>query len=113
MLFKVANELLDKKQEQILPIHADAKELAGEFNKYYIAKIKKIRQSIPTNTIVPECCKRKFEGTLLTNFSPTNESEINSILKKSGLKTSAEDPIPSKDLKVTTGNINQNVESID
>ena len=76
MLFKVANELLDKKQEQILPIHADAKELAGEFNKYYIAKVKKIRQSISTNTIVPECCKRKFEGTLLTNFTPTNEKSF-------------------------------------
>ena len=73
--------------------------IADEFNKFYIAKIKKIRQSIPTNTIVPECCKRKFEGTLLTNFSPTNESEINSILKKSGLKTSAEDPVPSKVLR--------------
>ena len=99
MLFKVTNELLDKKQEQILPIHADAKVLANVFNKYYIDKIKKIRQSILTNTIVPECCKRKFEGTLLTKFRPTNESEINSILKKSGLKTSAEDPISSKVLK--------------
>ena len=99
MLFKVANELLDKKQEQILPIHADAKELADEFNNYYIDKIKKIRQSIPTDSIVPECCKRKFEGALLTDFSPTNENEINDVLKKSGLKTSAEDPIPSKVLK--------------
>ena len=99
MLFKVANELLDKKQEQVLPIHSDAKELADEFNKYYIDKIKKIRESIPTNAIVPECCKRKFEGALLADFSPTNESEINDMLKKSGLKTSAEDPIPSKLLK--------------
>ena len=65
MLFKVANELLGKKQEQILPIHADAKELAYEFNNFYIDKIKKIRQSMQTDSIVSECCKRKFEGTLL------------------------------------------------
>ena len=63
MLFKVANELLGKKQEQILPIHADAKELADEFNNYYINKIKKIRPLIPTDSIAAECCKRKFEGS--------------------------------------------------
>ena len=60
---------------------------ADEFNKYYIDKIKKIGQSILTNATVPECCKLKFERTLSTNFRPTNENEINSTLKKSGLKT--------------------------
>ena len=34
-LFKVANELLDKNDEKVLPTYTDPKVLANEFNKYY------------------------------------------------------------------------------
>ena len=33
-LFKIANELLDKNKERILPSYTDAKQLADDFNKY-------------------------------------------------------------------------------
>ena len=36
MLFKIANELLDKKKRRILPEHDDSVKLANEFNKYYV-----------------------------------------------------------------------------
>ena len=35
-LFKVANELLDKNSKKILPSHDDSKQLANEFNRYYV-----------------------------------------------------------------------------
>ena len=65
-LFKIVNELLDKKnRENILLSHTDPKQLADDFNSYYIQKVMKILQSI-------------------------NEY---------GVKTSMEDPIPSKVLQ--------------
>ena len=35
-LFKVANELLDKTKEKILPSYSDPKQLANEFNEYFV-----------------------------------------------------------------------------
>ena len=49
-LFKIANDLLDKKKVRILPEHEDPVKLANEFNKYYIEKIEKIRKGIPTTS---------------------------------------------------------------
>ena len=68
---------LIKKQEQVLPINSDATELADEFNKYYIDKIKKIRESIPTKAIPPECCKRKSKGALMmADFLQSNKMKV-------------------------------------
>ena len=41
-LFKIANEVLDKNTERVLPSHSDSKILADEFNEYYIDKVNKI-----------------------------------------------------------------------
>ena len=46
-LFKVANTLLDKNAQPVLPCHTDSQKLANEFNDYYIDKVKQIRNSIP------------------------------------------------------------------
>ena len=50
-LLKIANELLDKTKEKVLPSYTDPKNLANEFNNYYVNKVKKIRESIPA---IPE-----------------------------------------------------------
>ena len=41
-LFKVVNQVLDKKADRVLPAHEDPKALANEFNHYYIDKIEKL-----------------------------------------------------------------------
>ena len=93
-LFKLANKLLDKKNEKILPTHNDPQQLANDFNSYFIEKVKNIRESIPnverTNT------GRLFTGEKLTVFKPTTEEEIKQIISENGVKTCMEDPLPSK-----------------
>ena len=94
-LFKVANELLDKNNESVLPAHTDSKVLANDFNAFYVDKVLKIRQSIPT--VEPDSrFARPFQGTMLMQFKPTTVEELDKIVKEYGIKTSVEDPIPAK-----------------
>ena len=94
-LFKVANELLDKNNERVLPAHTDSKVLANDFNAFYVDKVLKICQSIPT--VEPDSrFARPFQGTMLMQFKPTTVEELDKIVKEYGIKTSVEDPIPAK-----------------
>ena len=99
-LFKVANTLLDKNKVKILPTYSDPKELANEFNNYFIEKVKKIRKSIPKPT---EVCtySRPFKGVKMNAFSVVSEEEVKKLIQKSGIKTCAEDPIPGKLMQLT------------
>ena len=91
----VANEFLDRNHERVLPAYTDSKALANEFNAYYVDKVKKIRQSIPS---VDSDIRfsRPFQGTMLMQFEPTSAEELDKIVKEYGIKTSVEDPIPAK-----------------
>ena len=97
-LFEVVTNLLDKKENRILPEHNDPKELANDFNHYYVTKVEDLRKSIPVETdeIVQ---MERFTGEKLSQFDLTNDEEIKDILKESGIKTSPEDPIPAKIIK--------------
>ena len=95
-LFKIANELLDKSSQRVLPAHSDPKQLANEFNNYYIDKVKKIRETIPEVTSSHIHYSRPFTGNRMDVFREATESEVEKIMKENGIKTSAEDPIPSK-----------------
>ena len=99
-LFNVVKNMLDRKETRTLPEHTDEKELANEFNAYYIKKVEDLRQTIPTNNEEVEIEKDIFNGTTLDQFTPTTEEELREILKDSGIKTSCEDPIPAKILKL-------------
>ena len=95
-LFKVANELLDKNDEKVLPAYTDSKKLANEFNTYYVEKVNKIRESIP-KVDAESYYSRPFSGTeRLCHFRPTTDAEVKKVIKESGIKTSVEDPIPAK-----------------
>ena len=48
-LFKVANEILDKTKEQVLPPFTDPINLANQFTKFYVDKVVKICESIPVH----------------------------------------------------------------
>lgn len=99
-LFKVANELLDKNEERVLPCHTDSKALADEFNKFYIEKVQKIRRSIPEVKLDHEFYSQPFQGQPLEILRPTNVEEIEKIIKESGIKTSVEDPLPAALVKL-------------
>ena len=60
-LFKIANTLLDKTKVKVLPPYNDPKELANNFNHYFVDKVKKIRNSIPKSTEV-YTYSRPFQG---------------------------------------------------
>jgi hypothetical protein len=99
-LFKVANELLDKNDERVLPSHTDSKAVANEFNQFYVNKVKKIRESIPTVKSDSSYYSQPFEGQPLSVLRPTTVEEIEKIIKQCGIKTSVEDPIPAKLIKL-------------
>ena len=101
-LFKVANELLDKNSERVLPSHSDSKQLANEFNQFYVDKVQKIRHSIPTVESDSQYYSRPFQGQQLTQFEPTNADEVKELIKEFGVKTSVEDPIPAKLIKAAS-----------
>ena len=93
-LFKMANTLLDRNEEKVLPSHTDSEKLANDFNDFYIEKVAKIRKSIPVET-PDESFKCNFDGDCLEDFEPTDIDEVTQILKVFGFRTSQEDPIPS------------------
>ena len=100
-LFKIANTLMDKNECKVLPPHSDPEILANDFNNFYVDKVKKIRDSIPTEMSNEIANIRCFEGEKLETFTPTNEEEVLELIKEFGLKTSMEDPIPAKVAKST------------
>ena len=99
-LFKVVEEMLDRKSERVLPEHTDPVELANEFNRYYVKKIEKLRETIPKDVNIQGVPRKKFEGERLYEFAPTSEEEVLKMVKKYGVKASAEDPLPTEVLKV-------------
>ena len=98
-LFKVANEILDKTKEKVLPPFSDPVDLANKFNKFYVDKVVKIRESIPVDCNDISRYRCPFKGIKLNSFRPTTCAEIEGLIKEYGLKTSQEDPIPSFLLK--------------
>ena len=95
-LFKLANELLDKNNEKVLPTHSDSTKLANEFNHFFIDKVNKIRKSIPEVKEKATYYSRPFKGEMLMEFEPTTEDELRKIISQCGVKTCMEDPIPAK-----------------
>ena len=100
-LFKIANTLMDKNECKVLPPHSDPEILANEFNNFYVDKVKKIRDCIPTEINYESTNVRLFKGEKLETFIPTSAEEVLDLIKEFGLKTSMEDPIPAKLAKST------------
>ena len=64
-LFGCINELLDTKQNKVLPSHNSSNELADRFQTFFKEKISSIREAIPT---IEETCVTSFKGdTVLDN----------------------------------------------
>ena len=101
VLYNCVNRLLDRKQESsILPEHTSSVELANQFSTYFKEKIRKIRESFPSSP-PQSVAKKLFAGIPMTQFEPATEEELQSIIKKYGIKCAPHDPIPANLLKST------------
>ena len=87
-LFACVNQLLDIKQNTVLPSHNSTEEFANRFQTYFREKIVNIRNTFPI-IINPE---KLFadDGFALEAF----EDEIRSIVAECGMSCSPEDHIP-------------------
>ena len=92
-LYKIVNRVLDRKQTIVLPDYTeDINVLANDFNNYFIDKIIKIRDNIPITTD-PQMAAAA-PGFLLSEFQPTNDAEIESIIKETGINCPQSDILP-------------------
>ena len=73
--------------------------MANDFNKYYVEKVEKLRQTIPKRSMNKTGISTKFDGEKLATFAPTTDEEMREIISEFGVKSSVEDPLPSKVVK--------------
>ena len=99
-LYKLVNKALDRKQEKPLPDYTiDMKDLATDFNSFFVKKIDDIRSTM-TKTSMPKFDSDQLpQMSLLHEFQPTTADEIKEIVSDSGFKCSPSDLLPLKLLK--------------
>ena len=118
-LFKCIPKLLDKQRTSVLPDHkGNPKQLAEDFNNFYIDKVTHTREAITAEP--PGTSKIQTPHIVHGNdiptansennsdlhvFYPATENEIRDILKDMTIKTSPADPIPAILLKEIIDNL--------
>ena len=95
-LYKMVNNILDRKQTAPLPDNQDLLSLAKNFNEFFIDKIDKLRSNMETS-ITPNITQSNV--TPLFDFYPTCIDEIREIINKSGVKCSPADMLPTMLMK--------------
>ena len=99
MMFSAINQLLDLKQDILLPDSNDDKELVNAFMNYFEDKIAQIRSKFDTNLHSIDTVAHNNVINNLTYFESTTTDEILQIVSSYGLKCSPDDPIPAQFLK--------------
>ena len=100
-IYNVLNRELDRKQSCPLPESDDMPALARDFNEFFIDKINKIRRNFdPSLTLnVNESHPELQDVSIMDSFEPTTITELDEIIKESGIKSSPSDMLPSEILK--------------
>merc|ERR1711974_69975 len=83
-----------------LPQFSNAKTLANKFNGFYSNKVLQIRNKIKPSNLAQDF-RQTFNGMIMDSFAPTTVDELRGILKKMGIKTSCQDPLPGSLLTST------------
>ena len=96
-LFSFVNNITDSKKtvDKLPTNYSDPCTLANEFNRYFIDKINRIRQTFGTAS--PPIPDELFEPTTtdcLIMFDPCTQDELRQIIKNSGVKVSPKDILP-------------------
>ena len=84
---------MNRKQETPLPDHANDKDLADEFSKFFNDKIEKIRSKLQDSQQAPVISPSTFNGTPLTHFRPMESNAIRRLINKMATKHSDIDPL--------------------
>ena len=93
-LFNIVNTVMDKRKTAgKLPQFSNAKTLANKFNGFYSNKVLQIRNKIKPSNLAQDF-RQTFNGVIMDSFTPTTVDELRVILKKMGIKTSCQDPLP-------------------
>ena len=100
-LYKVVNTLLNKTNEQHLPSHDSAEEVANRFGNYFHDKIVKIREDLSTlrESVTHEEPPTEPVQCRLTEFEPASEKEVKKIIMDTASKSCMLDPMPTSLLK--------------
>lgn len=116
-LSRITSKLIGSNIDVVLPEHQAVKDLAEEFNSFFVEKIIKIRSniSLPSNT--PQdysalCEDRIFNGIHLSSFTQVSCFEVQKILKSMPSKSCDLDPLPTELLKENAGVILPHMTSI-
>ena len=114
-LFKTFNKLFDQKKNKLaLPTNETTPvSLANSFNKFFLNKVSDIRSNLPVakNTdsypdaessffspspsSEPPSTSSTTNNFQLSSFAPSTVDELRLIIKKHGIKTSSNDPLPA------------------
>jgi hypothetical protein len=94
-LYKFVDTFLDRDSELTLPSSEDLQETVNAFNQFFTEKVEKIRSSFPS-IYKSYDGSLNFDGTKLTEFRKVTILEVEEIIKESGIKTSAIDPLPKE-----------------
>ena len=100
-VFKITNKLLFRNKQLPLPPTPLIRDLANEFNEFFIDKINKIMVKLKQE----EPDKRHIESAPLTSvnvssFTPTTIPEMAKLIHKTTIKSCELDPLPARLLKV-------------
>jgi len=98
-LFNITNKLLGKKNESPLPSGSD-KDIATMFSDYFIEKIDKIRDSIPSDNIDLNIPPPTAVTSSLIEFQSVSEQEVTKIIMSSPSKSCDLDPLPTSLVKM-------------
>ena len=93
-LYKMVNNVMDRKQTNSLPETDDLEELALTFNNFFTEKIVKIRENMSSVTCHNVSEDKDHSTTLLCEFEPATVDEISDIIKETGVKCSPADLLP-------------------
>ena len=91
-LFKVCNQLLGKKNEQILPTNIPPSKLPAHFNNFFIEKINSLRDKLDNCQAKPSF--HVFSGNVMDRFEPVTEEFVRKIVLESPKKFCELDPLP-------------------
>ena len=93
-LFSTFNKLVDGRQDTQLPAHDSEKELADRFGKYFIDKVKGIRESFSSVESSVHVVPDSFSGSVLSNFEMVTINDIEALISEHGIKCSIADAFP-------------------
>ena len=102
-LHSIANKLLGNSIKPKYPDSTSNKELADSFMKFFIEKVKLIREDLPVNSNHNHTPTLYSSGTnsppILSSFEPATETEITELIKSMPSKQCKLDPVPTWVLK--------------